>query len=117
MNLPKGSIYTTGRPFFIVNPIYLSDMKLTITTHDCKTSDGFAALVNPVVVALRFAQPSLENVEFHNARITATKEGYPIRFAVKDFTSRHYRDLMYGQKQGHTCTLEALPVPVGSLTS
>lgn len=92
-------------------------MRLIITTHDCKTSNGFAAVKNPVVVALQFAQPTLENIEFHNGRITATKEGYPLRFAVKNFTTTIYRELMYGKIQGATCMLKALPIPVGKVIS
>lgn len=92
-------------------------MKLVITTHDCRTSKGFVATINPVVIALRFVQPSLENVEFHNGRITATRAGYPVRFAVKDFSTQHYRDLVYGSKETHTCTLDPLPVTMNSLVT
>lgn len=108
----KSLLLHGGRLSLFVNPIYLSTMRLIITTHDCQNSNGFTASINPVVVALQSAQPTLENIEFHNGRITATKEGYPVRFAVKNFTTKHYRDLMYGQVSASSCLLEALPVPV-----
>ena len=92
-------------------------MEIIITTNDCTTSDGFNSRNNPVVVALKFAQPSLEKVEFHNGRITATREGYLLRFLVKDFSVSRYRDLMYGNIVACKCNLEPLPVALSEMST
>lgn len=96
--------------FFICKPLlYLSRMKLTITTNDCLTSDGYYKAIEK---AFSFTNRWATDVAAKNGRIDAKREGYPVRFSINGFTPRDYQDLMYGSKIICICELAALPVPV-----
>lgn len=86
-------------------------MKLTITTHDCLTSNGFYSTIEK---AFSYTNHWATEVEAKNGRITAKKDNYPIRFAINGFTPRDYHDLMYGDKRVCVCKLVALAIPVSS---
>lgn len=91
-------------------------MKLIITTNDCLTSKGFTSVKEgPVAKAFRFTNSWAEDVSVENNRLSAKKEGFPVRFAIKGFTVRDYRDLMHGSRQSCICELVPLPIPVTSI--
>lgn len=85
-------------------------MNLIITTEDCKLSKGFIGTKSPIAIALQTAHPEYENIEVHHNRISAERDGYPIRFAVQGFGTQQYRDLLYGTTRQCICTLKPLPV-------
>lgn len=90
-------------------------MKLVITTQNCISSGGFISSNNPVVVAYQRDNPDAENVTSSSGnRLTAWKDGFPMKFQVKDFTVEAYRKLMDHEKESHVCELVAIPIPLTS---
>lgn len=90
-------------------------MKLTITTYDCKLSQGYISQENPVAIAFKRAQPNMDYVKTAHGRLTAYREGYPVRFLIKNFTVADYRKLSHTENGSHECILEPLPVSINEL--
>lgn len=88
-------------------------MNIIITTDVCLKSKNFN---NAIANAFNFKNPWAEGTVVANNRLTCTKEGYQVRFQIKNFNVAIYRDLMYGTKNSHTIELMALPVPLTSTT-
>ena len=86
-------------------------MKLTITTTDCKSSDGFHEAIK---TAFAYSNLWATDIVVKHGRIEAKREGYPVRFAINGFSPRNYQNLLYGTEKSHTCELTALPIPVSS---
>ena len=86
-------------------------MKLTITTTDCTSSNGYNDAIKK---AFSYTNRWATDITVENGRINALREVYPVRFAINGFTPRDYQDLMYGTKRICTCELVALPIPVSS---
>ncbi len=87
-------------------------MNIIVTTNDCLKSSGY---IETVMRAFKAQNQWAEDVEMVSyARLTCTREGYPVRFAIKNFTLGDYRNVMYGTKESHICTLTPLPVPLTS---
>lgn len=86
-------------------------MELIITTQHVSLSEGFMSTTNhPVAVAFRQNNPEMENVQVQHNRLTATREGYPVRFLITHYTVKDHRRLLLGHVTTIPCTLEPLAV-------
>lgn len=95
-------------PFSLPSKFFIMD--LIITTYHAEKAGGYNLPVNAVAIAFQMQNPDMENVRVHNNRLTAFREGYPVRFKVNGFTPNKHSELFAGKVQAVTCTLEALPV-------
>lgn len=92
-------------------------MRLIITPYHVNQSEGFMATKNhPVAIAFRMEHPDMEDVKVHHNRLTAIREGYPVRFLISQYTSRDHRLFLEGKIHAMTCSLKALPVPLTRIT-
>lgn len=86
-------------------------MKLTITTFDCKSSEGYHEAIK---TAFGYSNTWATDIVVKHGRIEAKREGYAVRFAIEGFSPRDYQNILYGSEKTHTCVLRALPIPVTS---
>lgn len=87
-------------------------MNLIITTNHAHQAGGYSPLCNAAALAFKHQFPNMEDVKFFNNRITALRDGYPVRFQVSTFSPKDHLDLIFGMKESVICTLKALPVLV-----
>ena len=102
--------------FLFYHLIFVIIMKLTVTMYHASTSAGYTSRTeNPVAIAFKFLEPTMENVEVHNNRLTATKEGFPIRFLIEGYTVQHHQKLLAGKAESYVVNLKALPIPISQV--
>jgi len=88
-------------------------MRLIITTYHVEQSTGFTSTTeNPVAIAFRMDHPDMDDVKVHNNRLTASRQGYPVRFLISGYTADIHRRFLSGQIHTHVCDLKSLAVPV-----
>jgi hypothetical protein len=83
---------------------------LVITTYHVQKSEGYAIPNNPVAIAFAIAHPEMTNVQVTHNRLTAIRDGYPVRFQVIGYSTKDHLDLVHGRRQEVVCLLRVLPV-------
>src|ERR1044072_6650900 len=97
--------------FFIFKPSKFVTMKLTITTTDCKSSDGFHEAIK---TAFAYSNLWATDIVVKHGRIDGKREGYPVIFSINGFSPRNYQNLLYGEEKCYTCEVTAISIPVTS---
>jgi hypothetical protein len=83
---------------------------LVITTYHVQKSEGYSIPNNPVAIAFQLENPDMYNVKVINNRLSAIREGYPVRFQVIGYTPKDHLDLVHERRQTVTCLLRVLAV-------
>lgn len=88
-------------------------MRLIITTYHVSQSEGYTSnTTNPVAIAFRMDHPDMDDVQVHNNRLTASREGYPVRFQIIGYNAEVHKRFLAGSLHTYECELKPLPVPL-----
>lgn len=86
-------------------------MKIIITTYHVSQSAGFTSPTeNPVAIAFRMDHPDMDNVRVHNNRLTASREGFPVRFLISGYTTAVHKRFLAGSLHTVECELKSVAV-------